>query len=116
MKKRIVAILFTAMSVLAVGPKIQCILTFTPSPSPDASGYWFYWRSATGTYADVQRKAVGTNDFVGFDLRTIGLSKGEYIVMMTATNLAGMESDPSVEVPWHYVNPGKPSNLVIKVP
>lgn len=116
MKKTIAAILFTAVSVLAVGPKMACILTFTPSTSPDASGYWFYWRSLTGTYGDTQRRQIGTNDFSGFDLRVIGLPKGEYMAMMTATNLAGMESDPSVEIPWHYVNPNKPSNLIIKTP
>jgi len=109
-------VLLTAATVLAIGPKIPCILTWTPSPSSDASGYWLYWRMPTGNYSDSQRKPLSTNSFSGFDMTVWGFSKGDYVIMMTATNLSGMESDPSVEVLWHYWNPSKPTNVVIRVP
>lgn len=115
--KRLLSILALAatVTVFAVGPKVPCILTFDPSPSLDVTGYWFYWRTTNGVYSDVARYAIGTNN-VPIDLRVLGLPKGRYYVMMTATNLARAESDPTPDVLWDYQNPNKPTNLQIQQP
>lgn len=114
---------FTLLSLLAVinivsavGPKIPCILTWTPNPPAEqVTGYWFYWRGSTNTpYSDAQRVAVPSAAFnVGYDLRVLGLPKGAYYVVMTATNAYG-ESDPSDEFCWRYENPNKPSNVNVR--
>jgi hypothetical protein len=100
-----------ALTALAVGPKIPCILTF--SPVPDSTGYWFYWRAPAGQYSDVQRRPLSTNDARGVDMSTWPFAKGDYVIMITATNATGMESSPSDDVLWHYWNPNKPTNVVI---
>lgn len=112
MKKIILALLLVG-SAFAVGPKIPCILTFTPSPTPDVTGYWFYWRATNGIYSDAQRWQIPASGQSGYDLRVIGLAKGDYYTMMTATN-ATAESDPSVEFFWHYSNPNRPNSILIQ--
>lgn len=110
-----VALAFAAIiTVFAVGPKIPCVLSW--STAPDSSGYWFYWHSPGGKYSDKQRRALSTNDAAGVDMRSWGFPKGDYIIMITATNDSGMESDPSDDTLWHYWNPNKPTNVVIRVP
>ncbi len=116
MKKKLVSLLIlTCTLCFAVGPKIPCILTFSPSPDPSVSGYWFYWRATNGVYNNTQRWPMMTNAATGFDLRVIGLAKGMYYAAASATN-ATTESDLSTDVLWNYQNPGKPTNLQILAP
>lgn len=100
-----------ALPILSVGPKVPCLLSWTPSPTSDVTGYYFYWRITNAPYVDSQRYAVTTNQPV--DLRILALPKGLYYVMMTATNAYG-ESDPSPDAVWYYNNPKGPSNLVVQ--
>ena len=101
------------LSTLGVGPKFPALLTFTPSPSAGVTGYWLYVRTSSGTYSDSLRWPMSTNAYSGFDLRTLGMQKGQYYVSASATN-ATSESDLSVEVLWDYTNPNKPTNLQIQ--
>lgn len=106
-------VLLTALIVEAVGPKVPHLLWWTPSPSPDVTGYWFYWRATNGIYMDAQRWAISTNA-QGYDLNVLGLAKGDYYVAMSATNSYGAESDLSTpDFFWHYANPQKPSNTSV---
>lgn len=110
----ILTLAFT-FAALAVGPKIPCILTFAPS-SPEATGYYMYWRSSTNVpYTDQQRWAMPTNAATGYDLRIIGLPKGVYLISVSATN-ADTESDLATEIQWRYQNPNKPGNLAVSPP
>lgn len=111
MKKLITLAVFAlCLAAEAVGPRIPCYLVWTPQS--DADGFWFYWRAVGGTYTDAQRIPIGTNQ-QNFDLRTLGLAQGIYIIMMTATNKAGAESDPSDNFTWVYQNPNKPTNVSV---
>jgi hypothetical protein len=114
MNKHIIALLCAiTVQVLAVGPKFPYILTWVPSPTPDVTGYYFYWRATNDVYADARRVAVPTNGFTGMDLRVLGLPKSVYAVAMTATN-ATAESELSDEFIWYYTNPARPSTVYIR--
>lgn len=114
MKRILILAVFIPTMVFAVGPKIPFILTWTPSPSPDVTGYWFYVRATNGVYTDTMRWPVGTGE-QGKDLRTLGLAKGDYYVAMSATNAVGAESDLSApDFLWRYSNPNKPSNVNVQ--
>lgn len=105
-------VLLTALIVQAVGPKVPHLLWWTPSPSPDVGGYWFYWRATNGVYVDTQRWAIATNA-QGYDLNVLGLSRGDYFVAMSATNSYG-ESDLSTpDFLWHYKNPVKAADVTV---
>lgn len=95
----VISIFFIVITLFAVGPKIPHTLTFTQSATPGVTGNWFYWRIANTAYSDAQRYPVPASATNGFDLSVLGLSKGQYYIMMTATN-STTESDPSVEVMW----------------
>lgn len=119
------AIFASTLAVFGVGPKIPCWLQWDPSPSPDVTGYFFYWRTTNGVYADTQRIPL-TMAQQPYDLRVLNLAKGDYFVMMTATNtvVSGtnlvtgekiyQESDPSSDFLWRYSNPNKPGDLSIQ--
>ena len=117
MKKHILSLacVIGCLAVEAVGPKIPCILTFTPSPSSEVTGYWFYWRSTNSPYVDTQRFPIPLTGTSGFDLRVIGIARGQYYTAMSATN-ATAESDLSPDYFWNYQNPNKPSNQQISNP
>jgi hypothetical protein len=104
-----------AVTTFAVGPKIPCILTFTPSPDASVTGYFFYYRTTNTVYTNTQRWSMPTNAATGFDLRVLGLPKGIYYVSASATN-ATTESDLSAEIQWTYQNPNKPTALQIVAP
>jgi hypothetical protein len=110
----IFCLILTTIAVQAVGPKIPYILTWTPSPSPDVTGYYFYWRGTNEVYSDARRLAVSTNSYTGYDLRVLGLPKTVYVVMMTATNLALAESDPSADFVWNYTNPSRVTSVSVR--
>ena len=112
-KKIIVALFALGMTATqAVGPKIPYRLTWTPSPSPDVTGYFLYWRTGTQTYMDTQRIGIATNA-APFDLRVLNLQKGDYYISMSATN-ATSESPLSVECLWHYSTPYQPSQVFVQ--
>ena len=114
MKSKLILAFMLTFTALAVGPQIPCILTWTDSTTAGVTGYWVYWRLPTGGYLNTQRIGV-TSAQKPYDLRVLGLAKGQYYVMMTATN-AQSESDPSLEVFWNYQNPNKPTSLTITSP
>lgn len=106
-------ILSVSMIVRAVGPKFPSVLTFVPSTSPGVTGYWLYWRTPAGNYVDTQRWPLSTNAASGFDLRVLGLPKGQYFISGSATN-ATSESDLATEALWDFTNPNKPTNLQVQ--
>jgi hypothetical protein len=114
----IVICLCSAILGFAVGPKVPCILTWTPNPPAEqVSGYLVYWKSSTNVaWTDAQRWPLSTNAFTGFDLRVLGLPQGDYVVGMSATNIQGGEGPLSDPIDWHYHNPNKPGSVAIKIP
>lgn len=117
MKKLLIlaVVIIGAVMAHAVGPKIPCILIFTPSPSPGVTGYWLYWRATNEVYSDTQRWAMPTNAASGYDLRVLGLAKNTYWLAASATN-ATAESDLSAECAWLYLQLNRPSNLTVNLP
>jgi hypothetical protein len=115
MKKLFFIALFTTVNiVLAVGPKVPCILFFTPNPpNEQVTGYWFYWNTGT-VQLDTQRLALSTNAWSGFDLRVLGLPQGDYNYWVSATNFNGGEGAADM-LPWHFHTPSK-TGSTIKTP
>lgn len=84
-----------------------------PTNSPPFTGGWLYWRTTNGTYLDTQRVQVGLGQDP-FDLASITVAKGIYVVAMTLTNSAdGTESAQSNELTWTNQNPNKPTLISI---
>lgn len=116
MKKLISIFLLTTSLVFAVGPKIPCILTFTPSPSPGVTGYWLYWRTTNGVYVDTQRWAMPTNAGSGYDLRVLGLPKGQYFIAASATNATQESVLSTPDCFWDFTSPNGPAALTVTSP
>jgi hypothetical protein len=114
MKKLKFLILLTAATAFAVGPKVPCILSW--SPVVGADGYYFYWWATNGAANDQQKLALSTNSFTSFDLRVLGLAQNDYNTGMTTTNISGAESVLSDLQVWHFHNPNKPGLVTIKLP
>lgn len=106
----LLCLLTAALIVQAVGPKIPCMLSCDPPiPGENVTGAFFYWRLPGATnFVDTQRIAIPLTA-LPFDLRILGLPKGDYVAAMTWTNAWG-ESDLSDTIVWHYSNPNKPTN------
>jgi hypothetical protein len=115
MKKGILAlclILFlSASSVFCLGPKIdKHVAVWTANTESDLAGYYLYWRTSAGTFSDANRVVIPKSTTPTYELLTLNLPSGVYIIAVSAYNTAGNESALSTEVTWNATIPGAPKN------
>lgn len=115
MKKFIVTlciVLFLVVSsAFCLGPKIdKHIAKWDANTESDLAGYYLYWRTPTGTFLDANRIGVPKSATPTYELLTLNLPSGVYIIAVSAYNTSGNESALSTEVTWNAVIPGAPKN------
>lgn len=108
-------LLFLPFTACAVGPKIaKATAVWDANTETDLAGYYLYWRTPTGTFSDSSRRSVLLGANPTFNLNTLLLAPGVYVVAVSAYNLDGNESGMSNEVTWDAAYPGNPKNAVVK--
>ena len=107
-----------SINVSALGPKIdKSVAIWTQNTEIDLAGYYLYWRTPNGSFGDTNRIQVlptakaGTHTTPSFDLATLNLASGNYIIAVTAYDTAGNESGISTEAPFDASVPGIPTGV-----
>jgi hypothetical protein len=103
-----------APSAFALGPKIvgASKAVWDPNTETNLSGYYFYWRTVGGAFADTSRISVGVSVAPEVDLtKILWPANGKYEIAVTAYDTAGNESGLSNIVPFDVSLPAAPANL-----
>lgn len=108
-----VAIL-TSISLFALGPKVdKAKAVWDANTEVDLAGYYLYWKSFGGAYSDSSRTTNSVSPTPNFNLNTLSLAPGVYIIAVSAFNIAGNESGLSNEVNWTNRIPASVNNVRI---
>ena len=107
--------LLVGSSVYCLGPKIdKHIAAWDANTESDLAGYYLYWKTPTGTFSDTNRITIPKSTNPQYELLTLNLPSGIYVIAVSAYNTAGNESALSAEVTWNAVLPTTPKNPNIK--
>jgi len=109
------AALFLPSAACAIGPKIEkSMAVWDANTEPDLAGYYLYWRTPTGAFSDAARRGVGLSPAPTFNLTTMALAPGVYVIAVSAYDLDANESGMSNEVTWDAAYPENPKNALVK--
>ena len=119
MKKSLCALLICifvlAGSAFCLGPRIdKHTAVWDANTEGDLAGYYLYWRTSEQSFSDDRRVTVGVSPSPSFDLMTLNLPSGVYVIAVSAYNTAGNESGLSEEVTWNATIPDDPKNVGIE--
>ena len=120
MRKLLVILAFLALlsapfTSFCIGPTIKLhTAAWDANTESDLAGYYLYWRTPTGTFSDVNRVAVAKATAPTFDLLTLNLPSGTYVIAVSAYDSSGNESALSNEVSWDAAYPSTPKNVLVK--
>jgi len=110
-----VLFLLAGSQVYCLGPKIdKHIAVWDANSETDLAGYYLYWKIPTGTFSDANRVVVVKTATPNFDLMTLSLPSGNYVIAVSAYNTYGNESGLSNEVDWNATIPDIPKNANIE--
>src|SRR3990170_7319584 len=119
MKKFIFILLISVFiftgSAFCLGPKVvKHTATWDANTESDLAGYYLYWRTPTGTFSDINRVTVIKTASPSFDLLTLGLPAGTYVIAVSAYNTAGNEGGLSNEATYDGNYPSSPKNTKVQ--
>lgn len=106
-----IVLFLVGSSAFCLGPKIdKHVAVWDANTEVDLTGYYLYWRTSTGVFSDANRVVIPQSATPTYELMTLNLPSGVYIIAVSAYNTAGNESALSTEVTWNATIPGAPKN------
>jgi hypothetical protein len=111
----LVTVLFLPTSACAIGPMVsKSTCVWDANTELDLAGYYLYWRTPTGAFSNTDRRPVLLSANPTFNLNTLLLPSGVYVIAVSAYDLDANESGMSNEVTWDAAYPGNPKNMVVR--
>src|SRR5437773_434191 len=99
-----IAVIVTCGSLSHNGKGVT--LAWDPNPEPDIAGYMLYYGIASGVYTN----SIDVGPVVTFPVAGLA-ERATYFFVVTAYDVAGLESDPSNEVSFTVAGTNSPPSI-----